>query len=46
MRGSKVLEIWPPAVGTPPVIDEITGEDPVPRVELVVPCVPLMVLGR
>ena len=46
MRGSKVLVIWPPPEGTPPVMSEMTGVAPVPKTCVVVPCVPLMVLGR
>jgi hypothetical protein len=46
MRGSKVEEICPPELGTPPVICPSDGVAPVDKVEVVVPCVPLIELGR
>ena len=46
MRGSKVEQICPPEVGTPPVICESDGVAPVDKVAVVVPWVPLIELGR
>jgi len=42
MRGSKVLVICPPPVGTPPVILPRATVPPVPTAWVVVPCVSLM----
>ena len=48
MRGSKVLVICPPPVGTPPEICASIGVAPVLRVvpAAMVPCEPLTVPGR